>query len=55
VNGVPQNDRLQLDRDGVRLEDENRHTIHLKVGESYDLTSGKRRRLPVDGGGEGQR
>jgi hypothetical protein len=49
VNGVPQNDRLHMDRDAVRIEDENRHAIDLKVGESYDVNSGARRRLLNNG------
>jgi len=55
VNGVPQNDRLQVDRDGVRIEDEQRHAIHLRVGESYDVNSGVRQKVLGEGNAEVQR
>jgi hypothetical protein len=42
VNGVPRNDRLQLDPAGVRVDDGNHHSVDLHVGEAYDPQSGER-------------
>jgi hypothetical protein len=43
VNGVPQNDRLQLAPSGVRVEAGTKHPIDLRVGESVERYSGERR------------
>lgn len=42
VNGVPRNDHLQLNPNGVRVNT-NQRAVDLNVGESYDAESGERR------------
>ena len=49
VNGVPQNDHLQLAPNGVRVDDGTKHPIDLRVGDSVERYSGERRDLLKNG------
>jgi hypothetical protein len=50
VNGQPQNDRVRVQADRVRVDDGTHRSIDLRVGETYERNSGQRQNLLENGG-----